>query len=93
MLEHPSTQSQPEGTITAPLPWLDTAAGEKSGIGATTNSPCIPDEDLELEWIHGYSAQVKSNRDRTFLTGTEDLSLRRVDVAESALEEVRMKLG
>lgn len=32
------------------LPWLEgSAAGP---------SQCVPDEDLELEWIHGYSAQV-----------------------------------
>lgn len=35
------------------LPWL--AVGR--GVDASA-APCIPDTDLELEWIHGYSAQV-----------------------------------
>ena len=36
------------------LPWLDGQGGEAS------SAPCIPDDDLKLEWIHGYSAQVSS---------------------------------
>lgn len=35
------------------LPWL--SAGR--GVDASA-APCIPDTDLKLEWIHGYSAQV-----------------------------------
>ncbi|CAM9415834.1 unnamed protein product, partial [Ectocarpus fasciculatus] len=31
--------------------WLGGAAGSQP-------APCIPDDDLELEWIHGYSAQA-----------------------------------
>ncbi|CAM9107723.1 unnamed protein product, partial [Hapterophycus canaliculatus] len=34
------------------LAWLD-----GKHVASQSNSPCIPDEDLELEWIHGYSAQ------------------------------------
>lgn len=41
------------------LPWLEgTAAVVSVGRDAASTSPCVPDEDLELEWIHGYSAQV-----------------------------------
>lgn len=37
-----------------PLPvWLD-----GNDVSQQPVAPCIPDEDLELEWIHGYSAQV-----------------------------------
>lgn len=36
------------------LPWLDGQGGGAS------SGPCIPDDDLKLEWIHGYSAQVSS---------------------------------
>lgn len=28
------------------------------GAADSQPAPCIPDDDLELEWIHGYSAQV-----------------------------------
>lgn len=43
------------------LPWLEgTAAGP---------SHCVPDEDLHLEWIHGYSAQVgKSHQENLTFT-------------------------
>ena len=36
------------------LPWLGGQGGKAS------SAPCIPDDDLKLEWIHGYSAQVSS---------------------------------
>lgn len=40
------------GSPAAALPWLDGQGGEAS------SAPCVPDDDLKLEWIHGYSAQV-----------------------------------
>ncbi len=43
--------SNVSGSTASALPWL--------GAGAASQpAPCIPDNDLELEWIHGYSAQV-----------------------------------
>lgn len=33
-------------------PWL-------GGEAASQPAPCVPDDDMELEWIHGYSAQVR----------------------------------
>lgn len=41
------------------LPW-------QGGKGITSSGPCVPDHDLELEWIHGYSAQA-------FMTTFSDL--------------------
>lgn len=48
LLDHPGASVS---EVPSALPWL-----EESGGSAL--APCVPDENLKLEWIHGYSAQV-----------------------------------
>ncbi|CAM9284992.1 unnamed protein product, partial [Choristocarpus tenellus] len=40
-------------SVTSGLPWISSITDS----GTEDTAPCIPDDDLELEWIHGYSAQ------------------------------------
>lgn len=53
MSEFLKQRDNAESGLPRTLPWLAEARGADASA-----APCVPDTDLELEWIHGYSAQV-----------------------------------